>query len=252
MRALIRRHSHPSTLAGATLLVVITLGFLLTAVLPDSDDPPATDTPPSSATPAATADNLARSLWTSNVRAAPRPDAEVVAVLPAQRDAALVARAGSGAWLLVAYPPGGPEGWLPAQRLELDAAAIERLPEVTPPAPEVDPAGEGSGLPDLTITEIYLVAGNRLAFRLQNAGEGPLVQVALGLALTVPGAEEPAALNVDVAALEPGGTAAVVTPVVLVESGEVTIELDPDAAIDETSEENNVLTAVVTLEGSAP
>ena len=245
-----RRHSHPSTLAGATLLAVTALVFVLTAAFSSPGHSAAPSTPSSPA--AGTPDNLARSLWTSNVRSAPRPDAAVVAVLPENRDAVLVGRAGAGAWRLVADPPGGPEGWLPAQRLEVEAAAIARLPEVTPPAPEATPTGDGSGLPDLTITEIYVVAGNRLAFRLQNAGAGPLVQVALGLGLTVPGAEEPAALTVDVAALEPGETAAVVTPVVLSEGGEVAIELDPDAALEEANEENNALTADVALEGAIP
>jgi hypothetical protein len=239
-------------LAGATVVAVIALALLLMAALPEAGSTPTPNAASTAAASTATAGNLARSLSTSNVRAAPRPDAEVVAVLPQDREVALVARAGTGAWLLIAYPPGGPEGWLPAERLDVAPATVAGLPEVTPPAPEATPAGEGSGLPDLTIAEIYVVPGNRLAFRLQNAGDGSLVQVALGLALTVPGAAEPAALNVDVAALEPGGTAAVVTPVVLVEGGEVTIELDHDGAVEETNEDNNALTTEVTLEGSAP
>jgi len=247
-----RRHSQPSTLAGATLLTVIALVFVLSAAIAERNDSDAT-APPSTANPAVViADGLARSLWTSNVRSAPRPDAEVVAVLPADREAALVARAGSGAWLLVAYPPDGPEGWLPAQRLQVDAATIGRLPQVTPPAPEATASADGSELPDLTITEIYVVPGNRLAFRLQNAGAGPLVQVALGLGLTVSGAEAPAPLTVEAAALEPGETAAVVTTVVLSESGQVSIDLDPDGLIEESNEENNSLIADVNLEESAP
>ena len=245
MRATIRSRAHPSTLAGATLLGAILLALLFAAALPDADGP---RTAASSPTPTPEGEaNLATAVWTSNVRDAPRPDATVVAVLPVDREVALVGRAGNGAWLLVAYPPGGTEGWLAAERLDVDDARIEALPEVAPPAPEAPPEGDGSGLPDLAISEIYVVVGNRLAFRLQNAGEGPLVEVALGLALTVPGAEEPTALSVDVAALEPGGTAAVVTPIVLAEGGDVSIELDPDAAIEEADEANNALTANINL-----
>lgn len=241
-----RRHSHPSTLAGATLLVAMLVALALNRALPsDAGSAPLT---PSEPVDGAAGVPVARARWTSNVRTAPRPDAEVVAVLPAGREASLVGRAGAGAWLLVAYPPEGPEGWLPAQRLDADSALIQQLPEVSPPAPTPH-AGDDSALPDLTITEIYVVSGDRLAFRLQNLGDGALVSAQLGLALTVPGASEPAGLTVDVATLEPGETAAVVTPVVLSTSGEITIELDPDGAIEETDEANNTLTADIAVAG---
>lgn len=199
---------------------------------------------------------------TTNLREAPEIAAGVVAVIPGGRGAELLGRSGDGAWAHLAYPPGGVEGWAPLASLEIAetdlAAAPVRatVPGSTPAATGeagVDPATPGAGtLPDLAVTNAFLLPDGRLTVSLRNGGDAPLEQQRISLQVSSAEGEILGVLEIGPTSLAPGAVATAITPVTVRRTGVYVLEIDRLDMIAESSEFNNRFSQLLVVPGATP
>jgi hypothetical protein len=184
---------------------------------------------------------LAEALTTSNVRARPDPGAEVVAVLPEGRRTALLGQTMDGAWLRVSYPvDDGVQGWLPASRVALPPEVVAQLPQLDAgPPPPATPTPVGERMPDLVIAGASLLQDGRLSVEIANRGNAPLLNASIPLHVSRASGEILGVLEVGPTSLAPGGSATVVTPVVVVQTGTIQLYVDRAGEIDESNRGNN-------------
>ena len=182
---------------------------------------------------------------TTNVRAAPERFAEVVAILPGEREADLLGRTADALWVRVAYPPGSSStGWVPADAMALGDGTLDSLPVfATAPPPEVVAADtvapDGERLPDLVISDAFLMQNGRLAIAIRNLGDGALVEAFIPLNVSKTAGDIVGVLRIGPTTLAPGAAATVVTQVVVAETGSYLLELDRADEIREVHEFNN-------------
>ena len=198
---------------------------------------------------------VARAAAATNVYALPDRAAELVAILPGGQTAVVEGRSEDGAWLHVVYPPGSTLlGWVPAAVLTVERGASAALPVVTtdvpvPAAGSAPPASEQERLPDLTITEAFLLEDGRLAVGIRNIGTAALVQTVVPLRVTKAEGDILGVLEIGPTTLGPGARATVVTPVVVTEAGNYRIVLDAPNGIAESQESNNAHTTLLIPKG---
>ncbi|MDP6605451.1 MAG: hypothetical protein QF664_04225 [Dehalococcoidia bacterium] len=220
----------------------------------DGGDPTAA---PAAATPVASERDasLVAAALTANIRADPDRFADVIAVLPDGRDARLLGRSSDGSWIKIAYPPSSAvEGWVPAEVLLTEGAALDTLPVLvvlaTPtPSPAGDGGPAGESLPDLTIAGAFLLQDGRVAIGLRNIGDAPVVEVFVPLNVSKASGDILGVLRIGPTTLAPGERATVVTPVVVSETGSYVFELDRPDEIRESQEFNNAFTTLLIAGG---
>jgi len=218
----------------------------------DDDEIPGTSDEPATA---AAEVNAVRASVTTNLRAEPDRFAEVVAILPGEREVRTLGRTSDGAWVSLAYPPDSPTtGWVPAPALRINDATLERLPVlVTIAAPAPDAAGDGAPtaeqLPDLLIADAFLLQDGRLAVGIRNIGEASLVETLVPLIVSKAAGEILGVLRIGPTTLAPGASATVVTPVMVSETGRYLLQLDHSDEIRESGEFNNSYTTLLIAGG---
>ena len=191
---------------------------------------------------------------TTNVRAQPERFAEVVAILPADREARALGRTSDGSWVRVAYPPDSSmTGWAPAAALRIDGGALEALPvvaTVASPTPAAVADGQNEeALPDLMIADAFLLQDGRLAVGIRNVGGVSLVETIVPLNVSKVSGDILGVLRIGPTTLAPGASATVVTTVVVTETGSYLLELDRPDEIRESGEFNNSYIALLIAGG---
>ncbi len=196
-----------------------------------------------------------RAALTTNMRAAPDRQAEVVAIIPGDRVADVVGRAPSGSWLQVVYPPGSRlQGWVPASNVEPVAGDASGVPvvdvaePVAPGASATPGATAAPALPDLTITNAFVAPNGTLTIRMANVGAGRF-DGAVGLRVTSAAGEVVGVVDVQRTLLAPGRSATVNTQVTIVQTGEYVLELDWLDDVKESNEFNNTLRTLLVAPG---
>jgi hypothetical protein len=175
--------------------------------------------------------------------------------VPADHTVELLARTPSDEWVRVAYPPGSTvQGWLPTNRLELTAAEVAALPEAAA-ASEVSASNtEGAtagpaprGLPDLVITDVFLLQDGRMSVDIRNEGPGTLLDTAIPLHVTRASGEIVGVLEIGPTTLVAGASATAVTPIVVPSTGTYLLQLDRADLIHEAGETNNGYSALLVV-----
>lgn len=197
--------------------------------------------------PAVAAGNLARVATTSNLYARPARAAELVAVIPAGREARVTGRTEDATWLRVVYPPQSTiEGWLPRTNFVADAVpdvgSVPALPaEVIASSSGSASAAEGDSLPDLTVASADVQPNGSLSVRITNEGRAPFAG-RVGLQVAGADGEILGVLDVDLTdrPLAPNRSASVNTGIEVRRTGLFVIEVDRGNRIKESSEINNI------------
>ncbi len=202
-----------------------------------------------------TGDVSVRAATTANVRAEPSRFAEVVAILPRDREARALGRTSDSAWVRIAYPPDASTGgWVRADALQLLAGAVDDLRvlvTVSPAPPPTDGGAVAGGeeLPDLIIVDAFLLRDGRLAVSIRNVGDAPLIEAFVPLNVSKSAGDILGVLRIGPTTLAPGASATVVTPVVVKETGSYLLELDRSDEIRESHEFNNTYTTLLIAGG---
>lgn len=217
----------------------------------DADGSPET-VPPVAATASPASDAPVLAVETANVRALPDTAAEVLAVLSSGQQAEPIARTDGGDWVRVAVPPGSAgRGWVLAASLDLRADRLAALPVAATmalPAPAADSTPSADALPDLVISDVFLLQDGRLEVRISNAGAGTLRERRIPLHISRASGETIGVLLTGPVTLEPGRVATVVTPVVVSRTGSYLLEVDRPDEIAESEEFNNIFSALLVAE----
>lgn len=240
----LERRAKRAPVRGGLLIVLVAAAFTVGAPLLRPAAPPVAPT---------VEDSVARRavLTTSNVRARPESSAAVTAVLPAGRTPEVLGRLADGSWLLVQTgPASSDQGWLPADRLPLSSGQFEAL-EVTQPAEAPTSAGQAPpvGLPDLVVSSVFLMRDGHIALEIRNDGDGPLTEAKIPVLVTRASGETVGVLEVGPTTLPPRGTATVVTPVIVFNTGTYTLQLDRQESINEARRDNNGATKLLVAGG---
>lgn len=177
-----KRHVRPPVLAGATIVLVAGFAIVMISAF-DHRSGSGLPAPVAGVAvlPVEAGPDTVEVYATSNVRAAPEATAEIVAIVPGGRPAEAIGRTADGQWVRVAYPAGSTiRGWLPASRVVIDREALDRLPADAPlpsaPAVTAETAAPtADALPDLTISDVFLLQDGRLAIDIRNVGGGGLI-----------------------------------------------------------------------------
>ena len=250
-----KRHVRPPVLAGAAIVLVA--GFVI--IMISAFDHRSGGAPPAPVAavdvqPIAAGPDTVRVYATSNVRAKPEATAEIVAIIPGGSPAEAIGRTADGQWVRVAYPAGSTiRGWLPASRIEIDRQALNSLPADAPlpsaAAASATAVPAADALPDLTISDVFLLQDGRLAIDIRNIGAGSLAGVEVPLTITKVSGELLGVLRIGPTTLGPGGSATVVTPILIAETGSYRLELDRPDEIRESQEFNNSYSALLVVGG---
>ena len=252
-----KRHVRPPVLAGAAIVLVAgSVIGMISAFDHRSGSGPPTLVAEVEVQPLADGPDTVNVYATSNVRAGPEATAAIVAIIPGGGSAEAIGRTADGQWVRVAYPAGSTiRGWLPASRIAIDREALDRLP-ADAPLPSASAAGSAAAavpaadaLPDLTISEVFLLQDGRLAIHIRNVGAGGLADAEVPLTVTKMSGELLGVLRIGPTTLGPGGSATVVTPIVLSETGSYRLELDRPDEIRESREFNNSYSALLVVGG---
>ncbi len=209
------------------------------------------------ATPAV---SVARLATTSNLYARPARASELVAVIPAGREARVTGRTEDAAWLRVVYPPQSSlEGWVP--RANFVAATVPDLTSMPALAPETvsSTGGRGTGtgdgelLPDLTVASADVQPNGNLAVRITNEGRAPFAG-RTGLQVSGADGEILGVLDVDLteSPLVPGRSASVNTGIQVRRTGLFVIEVDRGNQVKESGEFNNIRRVLLVGVGGTP
>jgi hypothetical protein len=189
-----------------------------------------------------------RAALTTNMRAAPDRQADLVAIIPGDRVAEVTGVTAAGDWLRVVYPPGSRlQGWVPAENVVpvggdvRDVAVIDAGTAGAPSASATPGAtAAASQLPDLTITNAFVAPNGTLTIRVANVGAGRF-DGTVGLRVTSAAGEVVGVVDVQRTLLQPGRSATVNTQVEIVHTGEYVLELDWLDEVKESNEFNNTL-----------
>jgi hypothetical protein len=193
-----------------------------------------------------------RAVTTSNVYALPTRASQPVAILPGARTADALARSEDGGWVLVECTGGSERrGWIPVEVVVVEGGGLDALPvepgaiAAAPRAPAAEGASQEQGLPDLVVANAFVLADGRLAAGIRNAGSGAVTDAVLRMRVTSAAGEILGVLVVGPTTLQPGGSATVVTPVMVERTASYRLALDAQDEIAESQESNNALTAIL-------
>lgn len=257
-RTLTSQYFRPPLVAGLAIVLVAGVAIGAIALFDDGDDGPA----PALQSPTPAGDSAMFTVpvrSTANVRAEPDRRSRVVAILPGGREVEALGRTADGAWLRIAHPPGSSvRGWVRAESLALERATVDALPVlatsvVTPPTPEAPGTAETGPaaelLPDLMIADVFLFADGRLALAIRNVGAGSLIEREVPIYIASASGDILGVLRTDPTTLGPGGSATVVTSVIVTSTGNYRIEIDRPDEIRESEELNNSLSTLLVVGG---
>jgi uncharacterized protein YgiM (DUF1202 family) len=200
-----------------------------------------------------------------NARTGPGDSYEVVGSLPGGEEVTIKGRTRSSDWLLIDSTAGN-NVWVRRSAVEpMDSITLVPIREPTPTprpqptnTPEPSPTASPSATPDaslpdfLPIGAVLMDAGARLRVTVQNNGgsaySGPLV-----VSVTIPGVAGTPTLAFNVTIPAKGATTVEfdLTPAVT-SATTATVRVDPDGAVPEAAEDNNVATFSITPPSAQP
>lgn len=184
---------------------------------------------------------------TTNMRAAPDREAELVAIIPGRRPALVTGRSPDGAWLRVIYPIGSRlEGWVPAANVVPSAGDPASVAVIDVAAPgdarPVSSAGTapaaGGALPDLHVTSAFVAPNGTVTIRLANVGRG-VFDAATSLRVTSAAGDVVGVVDIERTTLRPGRSATVTTQIAIDSTGEYVLDADWLDEVEEANEFNN-------------
>lgn len=186
---------------------------------------------------------LARAVLTSNLRATPGTQSDILAIVPTQQITRVTGRSADGEWLRLAYPADSDlAGWAPrtsfeVQRGDLATVAVASIGAPDDGGPAV-PSAEDDPLPDLEVVDAYLLPNGSLTIVIENIGTGRFLG-AISVQVTSASGELLGVLDTQPTTLLPNRTATVDTRLTIETTGSYLIELDRLDRIEESSEFNN-------------
>ncbi|MDA0352600.1 MAG: hypothetical protein O3A10_10380 [Chloroflexi bacterium] len=198
---------------------------------------------------------IARAVLTTNLRATPGRQSDILAIVPTQQLTRVTGRNADGDWLRVTYPAGFDlAGWAPrtsfaVERGELATVAVASIVVASPADGVTIPGTEGAPLPDLTMIDAYLLPNGSLTLVVENVGTGRFIGT-IGLQVTSGSGELLGVLDTQETSLLPNRTATVDTGLQITTTGSYLIELDRLDRIEEGSEFNNTTRVFLVATGS--
>jgi hypothetical protein len=243
------------------MAIVLVAAAVLALIAITNRRPPAplaAVTPTSTAAAGTPGTVTVRAALTTNVRAAPDRQAELVAIIPGNRVADVTGVTPAGDWLRVVYPPGSRlVGWVPEGNVvpvggDIHSVAVIDAGAAGGVSPSATPGGTAvpASLPDLTITNAFVAPNGTLTIRVANVGAGRF-DGTVGLRVTSAAGEVVGVVDVQQTLLQPGRSATVNTQVVIRQTGEYVLELDWLDEVKESNEFNNTLRTLL-VAPSAP
>jgi hypothetical protein len=187
---------------------------------------------------------LARAVLTTNLRATPGRESDILAIVPTQQITRITGRSTDGAWLRLAYPADSNlAGWAPSTSFELERGDLATVAVALIGVPsegngEGAPTATDNPLPDLKLLDVFLLPNGNLTLVVENVGTGRFIGT-IGLQVTSGSGELLGVLDIQETSLLPNRTATVDTGLEITTTGSYLIELDRLDRIEELSEFNN-------------
>lgn len=187
---------------------------------------------------------LVRAVLTTNLRATPGRQSDILAIVPTQQITRVTGRSADGEWLRLAYPADSDlAGWAPLASFELERGDLATVGVASIGAPtgdggDVVPSPEDDPLPDLAIIDAFLLPNGNLTLVVENVGTGRFIGT-IGLQVTSGSGELLGVLDTQETSLLPNRTATIDTGVEITTTGSYLLELDRLDRIEEASEFNN-------------
>ena len=240
------RYLRAPTVVGFTI-VLIAAGTIAVILVLDRAGDAAGAPPLATAAASQSVDGLTvEPALTTNMRAAPDRQAELIAIVPGGRLALVTGQSPDGAWLRVIYPIGSRlEGWLPAANVIPRTGDPAAVPVIDGEAPAdiaatatTDAASEGDAEPDLQVTSAFVAPNGTVTIRVANVGRGTF-DAGTSLRVTSAGGEVVGVVDIERTLLRPGRSATVTTQVTIGRTGEYVLEADWLDEVQEANEFNN-------------
>ena len=244
-------------LAGlAIILIAATAVTTIVALDRSSDDGNAATAGSTPIDPLAGFDGvLARAVLTTNLRATPGRQSEIIAIVPTQQITRVTGRSTDGQWLRLAYPADSAlAGWAPRASFEVERGDLATIAVASIGVPEagqggVVPSPEDDPLPDLALIDAFLLPNGSLTLVVENVGTGRFIGT-IGLQVTSGSGELLGVLDTQETSLLPNRTATVDTGLRITTTGSYLIELDRLDRIEEASEFNNATRVFLVATGA--
>jgi hypothetical protein len=198
---------------------------------------------------------LARAVLTTNLRATPGRESDILAIVPTQQITRITGRSTDGAWLRLAYPADSNlAGWAPATSFELERGDLATVAVASIGVPgegdgEGAPTATDNPLPDLELLDAFLLPNGNLTLVVENVGTGRFIGT-IGLQVTSGSGELIGVLDIQETSLLPHRTATVDTGLEITITGSYLIELDRLDRIEELSEFNNARSVFLVPKGT--
>lgn len=233
-------------LAGLAIVLIAAIAVTTIVALDrTSDDGPSAS---ANATPTDPLDGLdgvlARAVLTSNLRATPGRQSDILAIVPTQQLTRVTGRSADGEWLRLAYPADSDlAGWALRTSFEVERGDLATVTVASVGAPDdpdggVVPSADEGPLPDLALIDAFLLPNGSLTLVVENVGTGRFIGT-IGLQVTSGSGELLGVLDTQETSLLPNRTATIDTGLEITTTGSYLIELDRLDRIEEASEFNN-------------
>lgn len=240
------RHVRAPMLAGLAIVLVAAIAVTTIVALDraSDDDVPVAANPTPTDPLAELSGVIARAVLTSNLRATPGRQSDILAIVPTQQLTRVTGRSADGDWLRLAYPADSDlAGWALRTSFEVERGDLATVAVASIGAADDDggvavPSAEDDPLPDLAVIDAFLLPNGSLTLVVENVGTGRFIGT-IGLQVTSGSGELLGVLDTQETSLLPNRTATVDTGLEITTTGSYLIELDRLDRIEEASEFNN-------------
>jgi hypothetical protein len=243
-------------LAGLAIVIVAAIAVTTIVAFDRASDGDGAEAAATAADPLDSLEGVvARAVLTTNLRATPGRQSDILAIVPTQQLTRVTGRSADGEWLRVAYPATsdlagwGPRGSFAIERGDLAAVAVASAGAPDEEGDGVTPSVEEDPLPDLTLIDAYLLPNGSLTLVVENVGTGRFIGT-IGLQVTSGSGELLGVLDTQPTTLLPNRTATVDTGLEITTTGSYLIELDRLDRIEEASEFNNTTRVFLVATGT--
>ena len=250
------RHVRAPMLAGLAIVLIAAIAVTTIVALDRASEDGAPTVASTPTDPLAGLDGvLARAVLTTNLRATPGRQSEILAIVPTQQLTRVTGRSTDGEWLRLAYPPDSElAGWAPRASFEVERGELATVAVASIGVPEagqggVVPSPEDDPLPDLAVINASLLPNGNLTLVVENVGTGRFIGT-IGLQVTSGSGELLGVLDTRETSLLPNRTATIDTGLQITTTGSYRIELDRLDRIEEASEFNNVTSVFLVAPGA--